>query len=38
VIRNKEMCRVEQGHLIASDLPGLGFDVIEEALREYRQG
>ncbi len=38
VIRNKEMYRVEQGHILAPDLPGLGFDVIEEALREYRQG
>lgn len=37
VIRNKEMYRLEQGSILAPDLPGLGFDVIEEALREYRQ-
>jgi D-galactarolactone cycloisomerase len=37
VIRNKEMYRVEDGIIIASDLPGLGLDVIEEALREYRR-
>lgn len=36
VLRNKEMYRIEDGHLVASDLPGLGLDVIEEALKEYR--
>ncbi|MBL8211111.1 MAG: hypothetical protein JNK87_10390, partial [Bryobacterales bacterium] len=38
VIRNKEMYRVEEGQILAPELPGLGFDVVEEALREYRQG
>jgi L-alanine-DL-glutamate epimerase-like enolase superfamily enzyme len=38
VLRNKEMYRIEDGHLVASDLPGLGLDVIDEALREYRVG
>jgi L-alanine-DL-glutamate epimerase-like enolase superfamily enzyme len=37
VLRNKEMYKIENGRIIASDLPGLGLDVMEEALREYRQ-
>lgn len=28
--------RVEKGHILLSDLPGLGLDVNEEALKEYR--
>jgi L-alanine-DL-glutamate epimerase-like enolase superfamily enzyme len=36
VIRNKEMYRIENGEIIASDLPGLGLDIIPEALQEYR--
>ena len=36
VLRNKEMYRFENGEIIASDLPGLGLDVIPEALQEYR--
>ncbi len=36
VLRNKEMYRVENGEIIASDLPGIGLDVIPEALAEYR--
>ena len=36
VLRSKEMYRFESGDLIASDLPGLGLDVIPEALAEYR--
>jgi D-galactarolactone cycloisomerase len=36
VIRNKEMYRIDNGEIIASDLPGLGLDVIPEALREYQ--
>ncbi|MBS1823842.1 MAG: mandelate racemase/muconate lactonizing enzyme family protein [Acidobacteria bacterium] len=37
VIRNKEMYKIENGQIIASDIPGIGLDVIEEALKEYRQ-
>ena len=36
VLRSKEMYRFENGELVASDLPGLGLDVIPEALAEYR--
>jgi D-galactarolactone cycloisomerase len=36
VLRNKEMYRVVDGEIIASDLPGIGLDVIPEALAEYR--
>ena len=36
LLRSKEMYRFENGELIASDLPGLGLDVIPEALAEYR--
>ena len=36
VLRNKEMYKIENGEIIASDLPGLGLDVIPEALAEYR--
>jgi L-alanine-DL-glutamate epimerase-like enolase superfamily enzyme len=36
VLRNKEMYKVEDGEIIASDLPGLGLDVIPEALAEFR--
>lgn len=36
VLRNKEMYRVENGDIVASDLPGLGLDVIPEALAEFR--
>lgn len=36
VLRNKEMYKVENGEIHAPDLPGLGLDVIPEALKEYR--
>ena len=36
VLRNKEMYRVVDGEIVASDLPGIGLDVIPEALAEYR--
>ena len=36
VLRFKEMYRIENGEIIASELPGLGLDVIPEALAEYR--
>ncbi|HEU0121615.1 MAG TPA: mandelate racemase/muconate lactonizing enzyme family protein [Bryobacteraceae bacterium] len=36
ILRNKEMYRVENGDIVASDLPGLGLDVIPEALTEFR--
>ena len=36
VLRSKEMYRIENGEIIASELPGLGLDVIPEALAEYR--
>lgn len=36
VLRSKEMYRIENGELIASDLPGLGLDIVPEALAEYR--
>ena len=36
VLRNKEMYKIENGEIIASDLPGLGLDVIPEALAEFR--
>jgi D-galactarolactone cycloisomerase len=37
VLRNKEVFRVENGDIVASELPGIGLDVIPEALAEYRQ-
>ena len=36
VLRNEEMYRIENGEIIASDLPGLGLGLIPEALAEYR--
>jgi L-alanine-DL-glutamate epimerase-like enolase superfamily enzyme len=36
VLRTKEMYRVENGDIFAPELPGIGLDVIPEALREYR--
>jgi len=36
LLRSKEMYRIEDGHFVASDLPGLGLDVNPDALREYR--
>jgi len=36
VLRNKELYRIENGEIVASELPGLGLDVIPEALREFR--
>lgn len=36
VIRNPEMYRIENGEIEASNLPGLGLDVIPEALEEFR--
>jgi L-alanine-DL-glutamate epimerase-like enolase superfamily enzyme len=36
LLRSREMYRIEDGHFIASDLPGLGLDVNPDALREYR--
>jgi len=37
VLRNKEMYKVENGEILASDLPGLGLDIIPEALAEFRR-
>ncbi len=36
VLRSQEMYRIEDGDLVASDLPGLGLDIVPEALAEYR--
>lgn len=36
VLRSKEMYRVENGELVASDFPGIGLDVNPDALKEYR--
>lgn len=36
VLRTKEMYRIENGDILAPELPGIGLDVIPEALREYR--
>ena len=36
VLRNQEMYRIEKGEIVAAELPGLGLDVIPEALQEFR--
>jgi L-alanine-DL-glutamate epimerase-like enolase superfamily enzyme len=36
VLRTPEMFRIENGDLVASDLPGLGLDVNPAALAEFR--
>ncbi len=36
LLRSKEMYRIEAGHFLAPDLPGLGLDVNPDALQEYR--
>ena len=36
VLKQKEMFQIENGELVASELPGIGLDVNAEALREFR--
>ena len=36
VVRNPGLFTIDKGEIVASDLPGIGLDVIPEALREYR--
>ena len=38
VLRTPYMFRIEDGHLLAPEHPGLGLDINEDALREYRRG
>lgn len=37
LLRTPQAFRVEQGHVLLPELPGLGLDVNEDALREYRE-
>ena len=36
-LRQKEMYRVENGEIMAAELPGIGLDVNVDALREFRR-
>jgi L-alanine-DL-glutamate epimerase-like enolase superfamily enzyme len=36
VLKTKQMYAIEDGMIVASDYPGLGLDVDEEALQKYR--
>jgi D-galactarolactone cycloisomerase len=38
LLRTAQPFRVENGYIFLPDLPGLGLDVNEEALKEYRRG
>lgn len=37
VLRTPEMYKIEDGHIVAPELPGIGLDVNPDALREYKQ-
>jgi D-galactarolactone cycloisomerase len=37
VLRSKELYRIENGEILASDHPGIGLDVNPDALAEFRQ-
>lgn len=36
LLKSKEMYRIEDGHFVASGLPGLGLDINPDALKEFR--
>ncbi|MBK5292052.1 MAG: mandelate racemase/muconate lactonizing enzyme family protein [Acidobacteriia bacterium] len=36
VLRTKEMYRIENGEILASDFPGIGLDINPDALAEFR--
>ncbi len=36
VLRTSQMFRIEDGHILAPDLPGIGLDVNPDALKEFR--
>ncbi|MFN0165999.1 MAG: mandelate racemase/muconate lactonizing enzyme family protein [Bryobacteraceae bacterium] len=38
LLRTPHAFRVEKGYVYLSDLPGIGLDVNEDALKEYRRG
>ena len=37
VLRSGEMFRIQDGHILAPEHPGIGLDVNPDALREFRQ-
>ena len=37
VVKSGELFRIEDGHLLAPEFPGLGLDVNPDALKEYRK-
>jgi D-galactarolactone cycloisomerase len=36
LLRTPQVFRIEQGHVLLPDLPGLGLDLNEDAIKEYR--
>jgi L-alanine-DL-glutamate epimerase-like enolase superfamily enzyme len=36
LVRTPDVFRIENGHILLPDFPGLGLDLNEEAIREYR--
>jgi len=36
LVRTPEVCRIENGYFLLPDLPGLGLDINEDAIKEYR--
>ncbi len=38
LLRTQQPFRIESGFIHLPDLPGLGLDINEDALKEYRRG
>jgi len=36
LVRTPHVFRIEDGHVLLPDLPGLGLDLNEDAIQEYR--